>query len=228
MSLFEMIHDFIQGVVVGFVWFFFFLKACIINILSPFGRTSLKWFYLILLIWLRLKGFLYTLSYIFFSAVKNFRSNFAGNFLLTSVPTALHGATYAEIWDWKSTLHHLYVFPAATRGEWFPVSHVSPPLYWHGSTGTSAGHHLEAKNHNDRLASKTSWDLSDRSWAHWYMNTRPNSTISPLSISGCKLRQECPTHMYCHKSCSMGWDISTTQFRALILLAEHWHSGQVI
>lgn len=45
-------------------------------------------------------------------------------------------------------------------------------MYWHGLTSTSARHHLEAKNHNYRLASRTSWHLLVRRWAQLYISTR--------------------------------------------------------
>lgn len=90
------------------------------------------------------------------------------------------GAACAEIWDWKFTFHTPNSFTCFSCCHkrpvilLFPVSSVSPALHWHGSAGTSVRHHLEAKNHNYRLVSWTSWKLSHRSSAQLPINSRSN------------------------------------------------------
>lgn len=118
----------------------FYVKGCSFwkIVLWIFGQKSLELFYLSLFIWLRLTGFLCIFTQIL-SSSKSFRFNFAGNFLLTSVPTALRSAAYAEIWDWKSTLHHLCAFPAATRGQWL-CDFQSPVFHPHGTDMAPEAH----------------------------------------------------------------------------------------
>lgn len=199
MSHFKMIHYFFQGV--------FLAKVCVMNIPSTFGQRSLKFWVCSLALDQQDCPCIFTSI---LSSSKSFKFNFRGNFLHTSVPTALHRAAYAEIWDWKSTLHHSHASSAATRGQW--LCKFQSSVFHPQCTDMAPQAHLPDTIWRLKIRSTDQLpghpESSDRGQAHFNIDKISKLNLfspqHPLQVCLAKLRQECPMHLHWHRSYCMG------------------------